>query len=162
MDRIDRILGQWNRERPDLDVTAMGEIGRYLRVARYFRREMEATFAKHGLNGATFDVLATLRRSGPPHALSPGDLMTATMVSSGTVTNRIDQLQKAGLVERRQNPADRRGFIVALTDKGFAVIEGAVADHVATQTRLISAFPAEQRATLDTLLRAYLAAVPEA
>lgn len=157
MDHVDAILAQWNRERPDLDVAPMGLVGRLTRVSRLLSREMEKTFARHGLNAATFDVLATLRRAGAPHALSPGELMAAMMVTSGTVTNRIDQLEKAGLVERRANPADGRGFLVALTPAGLATIEAAVGDHVATQARLVAELPEQDRAALEQGLRRLLA-----
>jgi DNA-binding MarR family transcriptional regulator len=157
MDRIDNILAQWHRERPDLDVAPMGLIGRLRQVSRHLGREMEKTFAAHGLNAASFDVLATLRRSGPPYALSPGDLMAMTMVTSGTMTNRIDQLEKAGLVERRLNPQDARSVIIALTERGFAVIDAAVTAHVETQARLVALISKDDRAALERLLRTYLA-----
>lgn len=153
MDHVDTIIEQWNRERPDLDVGPMALIGRLGRLARVWTREMEATFSRHGLNTATFDLLATLRRSGAPYALSPGDLIEATMVTSGTITNRIDRLVAAGLVERRPNPDDGRGFLVSLTREGFARIEACVTDHVATQARLVSGLDQSDRATLDALLR---------
>jgi DNA-binding MarR family transcriptional regulator len=156
MDHVDAILAQWNRERPDLDVAPMGFIARLMRVARHMSREMEATFARHGLNGATFDVLATLRRAGPPHALSPGALMESMMVTSGTVTNRIDQLERAGLVLRAPNPQDGRGFIVNLTEEGLARIDAAVSDHVATQARLVEQIPSPMREVLEEALRHYL------
>ncbi|AVA23356.1 MarR family transcriptional regulator [Rhizobium sp. CB3171] len=156
MDRIDKILAQWKRERPDLDTTPMGLIGRLGNVAHHLGREMERTFAQFGLNRATFDVLATLRRSGMPYALSPSDLMAAMMVTSGTMTNRIDQLEKAGLVARSVNPEDARSFLVSLTEKGFALIDSAVAAHVETQTRLVSGLSEEEKAALNTLLGKYL------
>ena len=157
MDHIDRILAQWNRERPDLDVAPMGLIARLKRIARHLSAEMDKTFSRHGLNGASFDVLATLRRSGPPYALCPGDLLATAMVTSGTMTNRIDQLEKAGLVARRSNPEDGRSLIISLTEKGLALVEAAVTDHLATQTRLTSLLSDDERATLDRLLRTYLA-----
>jgi DNA-binding MarR family transcriptional regulator len=156
MDPVDDILAQWRRERPDLDVTPMGLIGRLNRLARQLSREMEATFRAHGLNGASFDVLATLRRSGPPYALSPGRLMATMMITSGTMTNRIDQLEKAGLVTRSANPDDARSFIVGLTEQGFTVIDAAVTDHAVTQARLVARLPEADRAALDRLLRRYL------
>ena len=133
MDHVDRILAQWRQERPDLDVGPMGLIGRAKRLTLCLTREMEKTWSRFCLNAASFDVLATLRRSGAPFRLSPSDLMASTMVTSGTMTNRIDQLEKAGLVERKQSPEDGRSFQVCLTDKGFAVIDEAVTAHVATQ-----------------------------
>jgi DNA-binding MarR family transcriptional regulator len=156
MDPVDDILAQWNRERPDLDVGPMGLIGRLRRISHHLTREMEKTFAQHGLNDATFDVLATLRRSGPPYSLSPGDLLATMMITSGTMTNRVDQLEKVGLVERTQNPEDGRGVIISLTDKGFAVIDAAVTDHVATQLRLTSMLSPKDTAALNRLLSKYL------
>jgi len=157
MDHVDKILAQWRQERPDLDVAPMGLIGRLKRLALCLTREMDKTWAAHGLSGASFDVLATLRRSGPPFALSPGDLMATTMVTSGTMTNRIDQLEKADLVERTKNPADGRGFLVFLTDKGFDVIDAAVTAHVKTQERLLSGLSEKDRKKLDALLKTFLA-----
>ena len=157
MDKIDRILAQWNKERPDLDVGSMGVIGRVKRLYQGLTSEMDKTFAAHGLNHAKFDVLATLRRSGAPYRLSPNDLLAATMVTSGTMTNRIDQLVKAGLVERIQNPDDGRSFLIALTDKGFEIIEEAVDDHVATQTRLTAGLSPEETEALNKLLKKFLA-----
>jgi DNA-binding MarR family transcriptional regulator len=153
MDHVDRIIDQWTRERPDLDVGPMAIIGRLGRLVRAFSREMDATFARHGLNQASFDLLATLRRSGPPYALSPGALMDATMVTSGTVTNRIDRLEQAGLVVRKPNPQDGRGFVVSLTPEGFHRIEAAVSDHVETQARLLAPLNTADRTALDALLR---------
>lgn len=157
MDHVDRILAQWRKERPDLEVMPMGLLGRLKRLTLHLAREMDKTWSAHGLNAASFDVLATLRRAGPPFTLSPGDLMASTMVTSGTMTNRIDQLEKAGLVERTQSQDDRRSFLISLTDKGFRVIDAAVTAHVETQTRLVSALTAAERRQLDALLKAFLA-----
>ncbi len=157
MDRIDNILEQWRRERPDLDTAAMGLFGRMRNLTLHLAREMEKTFARFDLNSANFDMLATLRRSGEPYALSPGDLMATMMVTSGTMTNRIDQLEKAGLVTRSQNPNDGRSFLISLTPKGFELIDAAVTAHVETQARLVAALSEEERAALNGLLRNYLA-----
>jgi DNA-binding MarR family transcriptional regulator len=157
MDRVDKITAQWNRERPELTTVPMGLIGRLRRVAAHMTREMEKTFAAHGLTDAGFDVLATLRRSGAPYALSPGALLATMMITSGTMTNRIDQLEKAGLVERIQNPDDRRSVTIRLTESGLATIDAAVTDHVATQVRITSGLSPEENAVLDGLLRKYLA-----
>ena len=151
------IVAQWGRERPDLDTAPMALIGRLKRLAQELTRGMEKTWAAHGLNSASFDVLATLRRSPPPHRLSPGDLIDSTMVTSGTMTNRIDQLEKAGLVERVRNPEDGRGFLISLTDKGFTVIDAAVTAHVATQAKLVSGLPETDRAALNALLKKFAA-----
>ena len=157
MDRIDKILAQWRRERPDLDTTAMGLLGRMRNLALHLSREMEKTFGRFGLNSANFDMLATLRRSGEPYTLSPSDLMETMMVSSGTMTNRIDQLERAGLVARSQNPDDGRSFLISLTPKGFELIDAAVTAHVETQKRLISTLSEGERKALDRVLRNYLA-----
>ena len=158
MDHVDRILDQRRRERPDLDVTAMGILGRLKRLSTHLSREVEAVLQQNGLSSSSFDVLATLRRSGAPYRLSPGDLLATTMVTSGTMTNRIDQLEKAGLVERVVNPQDRRSVLIALTEKGFALVEGTVTEHVANQNRLVESLPADEKAALDGLLRQLLAA----
>jgi DNA-binding MarR family transcriptional regulator len=156
MDKIDKIISQWNKERPDLDVGPMAVIGRVKRLYQSLTSEMDKTFAAHGLNHAKFDVLATLRRSGAPYRLSPNDLLAATMVTSGTMTNRIDQLVKARLVQRIQNPDDGRSFLIALTDKGFAVIEKAVDDHVATQARLTAGLSSKDTDALNILLKKFI------
>ena len=158
MDHVDRILAQWNRERPDLDVEPMGLLGRIARLRTHLAREIEKALAAHGLNSASFDVLATLRRSGAPYRLSPGDLIATTMVSSGTMTNRLDQLEKAGLIERSHNPADRRGVIIALTPKGLALVDEAVTSHVENQHRLLEGLGEDERTALDGLLRKFLGA----
>lgn len=157
-DAVDHILAQWARERPDLDVTPMGLIGRLGRLRAHLTRAHETAFQRHGLNGASFDLLATLRRSGPPFRLSPSDLLDTMMITSGTMTNRIDQLEKQGLVERLPHPDDRRALLVALTDKGRDVIDAAVTDHVENQHRLVETLTPPERAALDALLRRYLTA----
>ncbi|WP_064681460.1 MarR family winged helix-turn-helix transcriptional regulator [Rhizobium bangladeshense] len=155
-DHVDRILAQWRRERPDLDVEPMGILGRLKRLGTHLGREVETVLMQHGLSTSAFDVLATLRRSGAPHRLSPGELLEMTMVSSGTMTNRIDQLEKAGFVERIVNPDDRRSVLIALTDKGFATVEEAVGAHVANQQRLTRNLTAEDKAAFDRLLKKFL------
>jgi len=134
----------------------MGLVGRLNRVSLHLSNEMAKTFAAHGLNGASFDVLATLRRTGPPYRLSPGDLLATMMVTSGTMTNRIDQLEKGGLVERIHNPTDGRSVIIALTGKGHAIIDAAVTAHVETQARLVAGLSAQEQATLNQLLARFL------
>ncbi len=155
-DHVDQILAQWRKERPDLDVGPMGVLGRLRRLSIHLGREVEAVLLKHGLSSSAFDVLATLRRAGVPYQLSPGDLLAMTMVSSGTMTNRIDQLEKAGLVERVHNPQDRRSVLISLTDKGFSVVEDAVNAHVDNQHRLLAPLDEKEQAALDTLLKRFL------
>ena len=158
MDRVDQIIDQWRRERPDIASDSMGLFGRMKRLIAHLTPELETVFAEHGLSAAGFDVLATLRRSGQPYALTPSDLIAWTMVTSGTMTNRIDRLIDEGMVERRRNPADGRGFVIALTRKGKKVIDAAVGDHVANQKRLMSALTEKERAMLDDLLKTWLGA----
>jgi DNA-binding MarR family transcriptional regulator len=158
MDHVDKILQQWQRERPDLDIAPMGLLGRLGRLHAHLMRETEAVLATHGLSRASFDVMATLRRSGPPYRLSPGDLLSATMVTSGTMTNRIDQLEKQHLVERIANPGDGRSVLIGLTDKGFSLIDKAVTAHVENQHRLTAMLDQGEFKALNTLLGEYLAA----
>jgi len=154
---IDEIKAQWARQRPDLNTGPMELIGRLKRLAAHLSHGMGETFSKHGLSSASFDVLATLLRSGPPHALSPSQLLGTMMVTSGTMTNRIDQLEKDGLVARVQNPTDKRSVLIRLTEKGRRIIDAAVTDHVKTQTRLVSVIGEGERAALNGLLRSWLA-----
>jgi DNA-binding MarR family transcriptional regulator len=159
MSQVDKILEQWNRERPDLEVRSMGLTGRFKRIGRHLEREMEKVFAEHGLNLASFDVLATLRRAGPPYRLSPGDLMASTMVTTGTMTHRVDQLVKAGFVERIKNQDDGRSVLVSLTKRGLKIIDAAVTDHVANLNRLTGGITDSEFNRLDRLLAQYLKAL---
>lgn len=157
MDQVDRILAQWRAERPDLDVGPMATFGRLKRLCDHLSAELATVYKAHGLTAASFDVLATLRRSGAPYALSPSALIAWTMVTSGTMTNRLDRLEEAGLIERRINPEDGRGSVVALSEAGLVLIEQVVSAHVANQHRLIAALPAPLRDALDAGLRFWLA-----
>lgn len=150
------IQTQWAKQRPDLDTGPMALIGRVTRLSAHLSGEMNKTFASHGLNGASFDVLATLLRSGPPHALSPNQLLATMMVTSGTMTNRIDQLEKDDLVARVRNQNDKRSVLVQLTAKGQRTVDAAVTDHVETQKRLVDGVSLEDRASLNELLQGYL------
>lgn len=156
MDKVDTIIKQWNQEKPELDVSSMAIIGRFKRISQHLGSEMGKTFAKHDLTPAGFDMLATLRRSGPSYALSPNELLNTMMVTSGTMTNRIDQLCKAGLVERLKNPEDGRGFIISLTENGFEKIDAAIIDHVATQDRIMSGLGVKDKKELNGLLSTFL------
>jgi len=161
MSHVDQILEQWGQERPDLNVRSMGLTGRIKQLSRMLEREMEIVFAEHGLNLSNFDVLATLFRSGPPYQLRPGDLISNMMVTSGTMTNRIDQLVKAGLVERRRNPEDGRGFLIALTKDGKKLINAAAKDHVANLDRLTGVLSEREFGSLTRLLEKYLMALEQ-
>jgi DNA-binding MarR family transcriptional regulator len=159
MDHIDKILNQWSREKPELEIRAMGLIGRIKRLSHLLELEMEKVHGEFGLNLASFDVLATLRRSGSSFTLSPGDLLSSSMVTSGTMTNRIDQLVKAGFVVRVQNPDDGRSVLVSLTKKGLKVIDAVVEEHVQIQSRLVEGLSESQFDRLNRLLSTYLVMV---
>lgn len=158
-DEIDAISDQWARERPGLDLTAMSIFGRFGRVALLVGKAVDEVFAKHGLRGGEFDVLAALRRSGKPFVLTPSVLSATLMLSRAGMTNRLDRLESAGFVERRLDPDDRRSFLVALTKHGIEVVEAAVDEHVANETRLLSELSARDRAALDRILRVLLRSV---
>ncbi|MDQ0455537.1 MarR family winged helix-turn-helix transcriptional regulator [Rhizobium paknamense] len=157
-DSVDRLLAQWASERPDLDVAAMALIGRLNRLHSHMSREIEAVHLAHGLNHSTFDVLMTLRRAGPPYRLSPSELLATMMVTSGTMTNRIDQLEKLALVERAPHPEDGRSLLIALTDKGFDLADRAVTAHAANLDRLVAALSPQEQRAFDALLKTFLGA----
>ncbi|HLO76109.1 MAG TPA: MarR family transcriptional regulator [Magnetospirillum sp.] len=157
-DRVDHILEQWRREMPELDCSVMEIPGRMKRLTGHLEREIQRPFTGLGLPPGGFDVLATLRRCGPPYRLSPNDLLAWMMVTSGTMTNRVDQLERLGLVAREPNPDDRRSVLVALTPQGHAVVDKALRLHVDNERRLLSPLSPEQRAQLADLLRLWLAA----
>ena len=160
MDRADLAAAQWARERPDLPSLPMTVFGRLSEAAeRVMREHMNPLFAEAGLQSGEFDVLATLRRSGEPYMLSPTRLYEATMISSGGMTDRLDRLERAGLVERRPDPKDRRGKLIALTEAGRRVIDDTIGRHVANEERLLSALTQAEQETLDALLKNLIAAL---
>lgn len=160
-DSVDAILSQWQRERPELDVSPMGIIGRIGRLSKHLERGIQETFSDFGLNLGEFDVLATLRRSGQPYQLSPTGLFNTLMVTSGTMTHRIDRLEQAQLVQRIPDPSDRRGTLIQLTDEGLKLIEKAVEAHVAHEHRLLIALEEGERQVLAQLLRKLLISFEE-
>ena len=144
---------QWQRELPDMDTGAMQLVGQLGTVAQLMSRDwLNPLFAQHGLQPGEFDVLATLRRSGAPYALTPTALYEAAMLSSGGMTNRIDRLETAGLIERQKHPSDRRGVLVALTGKGLELIEKLVRMHVDNERNMLASLNAEEQQQLDQLL----------
>ncbi len=158
MDRAAQAVAQWRAERPDLDASSMLVMGRLQEAALVIARDrLNPLFARYGMQPGEFDVLATLRRSGAPFALTPTALYDALMMSSGGMTARIDRLQKAGWVERRPNPADGRGTLVALTETGRALIDEAVVAHVGNQRAMLAALSAAEQAQLARLLDKVLA-----
>ncbi len=144
---------QWARERPDLDIGPMVLLGRLGEAALLISRDrLNPLFAEFGLQPGEFDVLATLRRSGIPYALTPTALYEAAMISSGSMTNRLDRLENGGLVERRPNPADKRGTLVALTADALALIDRAIEAHIANQQSIVSGLDEQERGQLAVLL----------
>lgn len=158
-DAVDAILAQWRRERPDLDVGPMGPIGRIKRCSALLQKRLDGTFGQFGLTGWEFDVLATLRRSGAPYCLAPTTLFATLMVTSGTMTHRLQKLETSGWIERLPNPDDARGMLVKLTPVGLALIDRAVEAHVANEHRIVAGMKAADLAALDLRLSQLLAAL---
>ncbi|MFD0886851.1 MarR family winged helix-turn-helix transcriptional regulator [Streptosporangium algeriense] len=155
-DAVDALLAQWERERPALDVWPMGIVGRISRLSRLLERELKEFFAAHGLEPWEFDVLATLRRAGPPYELTAVALLRAAMVTSGAITNRIDRLEARGLVERVRDVRDRRLVPVRLTPRGWEIVEELVGLHVANEARLLAVLDVDDRERLAGTLRVLL------
>ncbi|MDX6232302.1 MAG: hypothetical protein QOH68_1286 [Nocardioidaceae bacterium] len=153
MDNVDLIVAQWKVERPDIDASPMEVIGRISRLAADLDPLLAPVFTSRGLGDGEFDVLATLRRSGEPFELSPGELGASMMVTSGAVTKRIDRLERSGLVTRRVSDVDARARLIRLTAEGLRIVDEAVVDHVANEKRLLSGLSAAERETLADLLR---------
>lgn len=156
-DHIDDILAEWRRERPDLDIAPMGLLGRLFLVVHQMDAVLAEGLALLDLQPGWFELLAPLRRGGPPYELNPTQLMRATMLSSGGITKRLDRMAEAGLVGRRPDPDDRRGTLVRLTRRGKTSIDKAVEAHIANEERLLQPLSAAQRRALDDLLRRFLA-----
>src|SRR5689334_23356748 len=152
-DEVDRLIEAWRRERPDLDVAPMEVLSRVSRLARHLDRARSQAFDAHGLESWEFDVLAALRRAGAPYQLSPGKLLKETLVTSGTMTNRVDRLAARGLVERLPDPADRRGVLVQLTDAGRDAVDAAMADLLTHERRLLGSISVRDQARIAQLLR---------
>ncbi|WP_062520449.1 MarR family winged helix-turn-helix transcriptional regulator [Demequina silvatica] len=148
MDTLDRILGEWERERPDLDVSALAVIGRLSRYADLVQARLDAVFAEHGLQSWEFDVLSALRRAGDPYELTPGELDRALLITSGTTTHRVQRLESRGFVTRRRDEDDRRVVRVRLTVTGRAAHEAAHAAHADNETRILAGLSEGERAEL--------------
>jgi DNA-binding MarR family transcriptional regulator len=156
-DEVDELVAQWGAERPDLEVEPLQVLSRVSRLARHLDLARTAAFAAHGLQPSGFDVLSALRRQGPPYQLTPGALLRATLVTSGTMTNRIDRLAEAGLVSRQPDPQDKRGVLVTLTEGGRAVVDAALEDLLRRERDLLTGLDGAQRRELAALLRILLA-----
>ena len=155
-DHVDRLQAQWARELPDLDTEPMTILGRAYRLSNLVRPSIEETFATFGLDRGEFDVISTLRRSGPPYRLTPTDLYTFLMISSGGLTHRLDRLQKAGLIIRERSASDGRSSVVGLTEKGMALAEAAIRADMTSEAQYLEGLSKEDRAALAELLRKLL------
>jgi len=155
-DEVDRIVEAWQRERPDLDVAPLTILSRLLRLARHLDLARGSAFAEHDLEGWGFDVLSALRREGAPYQLCPGQLVAQTLVTSGTMTNRVDRLAARGLVSRGPDPSDRRGVKVTLTTAGRTVVDAAMADLLDRERILLNQLSPSEQGHLAELLRQLL------
>jgi DNA-binding MarR family transcriptional regulator len=160
-DAVDRLVAEWRRERPDLDTSPLEVLSRIGRLSRHLDRARRDAFAAHGMEQWSFDVLAALRRAGSPYELPPRVLLERTLVTSGTMTNRVDRLEADGLVERRPDPHDRRGVLVRLTPAGAARVDACLADLLDHERSLLASLPRADQAALAGLLRRLLAPFDE-
>jgi DNA-binding MarR family transcriptional regulator len=152
-DGVDLILEQWQRERPELDHSPIGVVGRVSRLARELEARLEPVYREHGLEPGWHDVLATLRRSGPPFRLRASEFSGALMLTSSGITKRLDRLEQAGLIKRDPDPHDRRGVLITLTPAGIELIDNVTEAHMANEARLLSALSEAERDRLAALLR---------
>ena len=155
-DHVARIQAEWARERPDLDVRPQGVIGRLHRLAAHLTEQLCVVYRRFGLGEGEFDVLAALRRAGPPFERAPGELAQFTMVTTGAMTKRLDRLERDGLVTRRRSTTDGRARVVALTTAGRELIDRAFTEHMANERRLLEELTPEEAGQLEALLTRWL------
>ncbi|MFT9671433.1 MarR family winged helix-turn-helix transcriptional regulator [Streptomyces rhizosphaericola] len=158
-DFADIAVAHWERERPDLDFTAMGTLARFARLHIAGSRRVEEVFAAYGLDRGEFDVLASLRRTGAPHEMPPSQLAEILLITRAGMTKRVDRLEARGLVSRRADPEDRRGLRIGLTPEGFDLVDAAVTEHAANENRLLGLLTEDEARAFDATLRKLLAAV---
>jgi DNA-binding MarR family transcriptional regulator len=156
-DEVDRLVRGWRRALPNVDVTPLEVLSRVSRLARHLDRQRSVVFARHDLEIWSFDVLSALRRTEAPHHLSPGQLLAQTLVTSGTMTNRLDHLQGRGLVRRRPDPTDARSVRVQLTAAGRKRVDAALAALVEREHAILGTLDDADRAMLSGLLRRVVA-----
>lgn len=152
-DHVDRVVDAWARERPDVDASPIQVIGRVSRLSRLIDQRLKAVFNQHGLEAWEYDLLASLRRIGPPYELTAGEILEALMITSGAVTNRIDRLEQRGLVQRRQPTGDKRFVRVRLTATGRKLMDAALGDHLTNETDILEPLTDSERRQLIKLLR---------
>ena len=156
-DEVDELVEAWARERGDLDLAPVAVFSRISRLARHLDLARRQAFTAHGIESWEFDVLAALRRAGAPYELSPGRLLRETLVTSGTMTNRVDRLAARGYVERYPDPEDRRGVIVRLTAEGKTAVDAAFEALLEAEKSLLADLPSKEQKRLAGLLRSLLA-----
>ncbi|WP_409076088.1 MarR family winged helix-turn-helix transcriptional regulator (plasmid) [Pantoea sp. C3] len=159
-DHIDFVIGQWDNAMPELDVSSMKVFGRMLRLMKHAGKARAQALEPFGFREGEFDVLATLRRAGAPYCLSPTQLYKSLLVTSGAMTHRLSRLEQEGLIERIEDPQDKRSTLVGLTTQGQQRIEQALVVHTATQAAILATLSAAQREALETQLRALLLTFP--
>ena len=152
-DQVDRILQQWHVAKPGLDVSPMAVIGRLSRATSAVDQRIAATLARHGLDPSTFDVLATLLRSGPAHQLTPVELARDAMISTSAVAQRLKKIEQLGYITRQPSPVDGRGTLVALTPSGIRIVESALPEHVETERAVLGVLTSDEQRQLATLLQ---------
>jgi DNA-binding MarR family transcriptional regulator len=155
-DEVDGLVAAWQAQRPDLDVEPLQVLSRISRLARHLDIARRGAFTNHELESWEFDVLSALRRQGPPFQLTPGALLRATLVTSGTMTNRIDRLAAANLVRREPDPRDKRGVLVTLTDRGRQRVDAALDDLLHREQELLAGLDRGERRQLADLMRTLL------
>ncbi|NOH65608.1 MarR family winged helix-turn-helix transcriptional regulator [Vibrio rotiferianus] len=156
MDAIDRVVSQWAKEKPDLDTEPMAIMGRLMRIAKHMENHVTEVHKRYDLKMGEFDVLATLRRSGEPYRLTPSELISSMMLTSGAMTNRLDKLEKKGLIDREHSKEDRRSVTVQLTSKGFELIDALIEQHLQAQHELMGSLTSDERWQVNQALKLLL------
>ncbi|MEU4745467.1 MarR family transcriptional regulator [Actinosynnema sp. NPDC023658] len=155
-DAVDLVMAQWSVQRPDVDTSPMAVLARVTRLARLLERELRDFVGRFDLEPGEFDVLTTLRRAGSPHGMTAGAFLSASLVTAGAITNRIDRMEAKGLVERVPDAADRRVVRIKLTDRGRVVVDGMLAEHMRHYARLLEPLDEDTQVVVADALRALL------
>ena len=156
MDAIDRVVSQWAKERPELDTEPMAIMGRLMKIAKHMENHVAELHKRYDLKMGEFDVLATLRRSGQPYRLTPSELISSMMLTSGAMTNRLDKLEKKGLIAREHSKEDRRSVTVELTAKGFELIDSLIEQHLQAQHELMGSLSSAEKGQVNQALKLLL------
>ncbi|MEF1169178.1 MarR family transcriptional regulator [Vibrio campbellii] len=156
MDAIDKVVSQWAKEKPELDTEPMAIMGRLMRIAKHMENHVAELHKRYDLKMGEFDVLATLRRSGKPYRLTPSELISSMMLTSGAMTNRLDKLEKKGLIAREHSKEDRRSVTVELTAKGFELIDSLIEQHLQAQHELMGSLSSAEKGQVNQALKLLL------